>query len=59
MLSLFPGKCLPENVRDVLWRDNLFFWKEFSDPSLKIHLEDAGMKDLLRNLLAKMLSEAA
>ena len=46
-------------VRTVLWKDNLFFRKEFADPSLKIQLENEGLKASLRNLLAQMLAQAA
>jgi hypothetical protein len=48
-----------KKVRETLWMDNLFFWKDFSDPSLKMDLKDEGIRSLLRNLLAKMLAEAA
>jgi hypothetical protein len=46
-------------VRVVLWKDNLFFRKEFSDTSVKIQLQDEELRDFLRNLLAKMLAQAA
>lgn len=46
-------------VRTVLWKDNLFFRKEFADPSLKIQLENEELRDSLRNLLAQMLAQAA
>jgi len=48
-----------KKVREVLWKDNVFSRKEFSDPSVKNQLMDEEMRDLLRNLLAKMLAEAA
>lgn len=46
-------------VRIELWKDNLFFRKEFSDPSVKIQLENEGLKDSLRDLLVQMLAQAA
>jgi len=46
-------------VRMVLWRDNLFFRKEFSDTSVKIQLENEGLKESLRDLLVQMLIQAA
>ncbi len=46
-------------VRTVLWKDNLFFRKEFSDPSVKIQLENEGLKDSLRDFLVRMLMQAA
>jgi hypothetical protein len=46
-------------VRTILWKDNLFFRKEFSDPSVKIKLEEEGFRDLLRNLLSQMLAYVA
>ena len=46
-------------VRTVLWKDNLFFRKEFSDTSVKIQLQDEDLRDFLRNLLAKILAQAA
>jgi hypothetical protein len=50
-------------VRVVLWKDNLFFRKEFSDASVKIQLEDEELKEslryLMRDLLVQMLVQAA
>jgi DDE superfamily endonuclease len=46
-------------VRVMVWKDNLFFRKEFSDPSVKIQLENDELKESLRDLLAQMLSQAA
>ncbi len=46
-------------VRVDLWRDNLFSRKEFSNPSLKIHLQNVEHRVLLRDLLVQMLTEAA
>ena len=46
-------------VRRIIWKNNLFFRKEFLDPSLKIKLGDEEYKELLRDLLAQMLTEAA
>jgi hypothetical protein len=46
-------------VRVILWKDNLFFRKEFSDTSVKIQLQDEELRDFLRNLLAKMMAQAA
>jgi hypothetical protein len=46
-------------VRITLWRDNLFFRKEFSDPSVKIQLENEGFKDSLRDFLVQMLMQSA
>ncbi len=34
-------------VRTVLWRDNLFFRKEFSEPSVKIQLQNEELRDWL------------
>ena len=46
-------------VRVMLWRDNLFFRKEFSEPSAKIQVENEDLKYSLRDLLVQMLTEAA
>lgn len=46
-------------VRVDLWKDNLFFRKEFSDPSVKIQLENEGLKESLRDFLVQMLMQAA
>jgi hypothetical protein len=46
-------------VRVVLWEDNLFFRKEFSDPSVKIQLQDEGLKKSVRDFLVQMLMQAA
>jgi hypothetical protein len=46
-------------VRVSLWKDNLFFRKEFSGPSVKIQLENEELKDLVRDFLVKMLMQAA
>jgi hypothetical protein len=48
-----------KTIREILWKDNLFLRKEFLDPSLKIQLQDEGIRDMLRNLLSKMLAQAA
>jgi len=46
-------------VRIALWNDNLFFRKEFSDPSVKIQLQDEGLKKSVRDFLVQMLMQAA
>lgn len=46
-------------VRVDIWKDNLFFRKEFSDPSVKIQLEKEGLKNLVRDFLVKILMQAA
>ena len=46
-------------VRTVLWRDNVFFRKEFSEPSIKIQLQNEELRELLKDLLAQMLAQAA
>jgi hypothetical protein len=46
-------------VRVVLWKDNLFFRKEFSDTSVKIQLEDEGLKDWFKDFLVQMLMQTA
>ena len=46
-------------VRVDIWKDNLFFRKEFSDPSVKIQLEKEGLKDLVKNFVVKILMQAA
>lgn len=50
-------------VRVLLWKDNLFFRKEFSDASVKIQLKDEELKeslrDLMRDLLVQMLVQVA
>lgn len=46
-------------VRVVLWKDNLFSRKGFSDTSVKIQLENEEMKDSLRDLLVQILTQAA
>lgn len=46
-------------VRIDLWKDNLFFRKEFLDPSVKIQLENEGLKESLRDLLVQILMQAA
>lgn len=46
-------------VRVALWKDNLFFRKEFSDPSVKIQLEDEGLKKSVRDFLVQMLMQSA
>jgi len=46
-------------VRMALWKDNLFSGKEFSDPSVKILLQNEDLKRLLRDLLVQMLTQAA
>jgi hypothetical protein len=46
-------------IRVTLWRDNLFFRKEFSDTSVKIQLEEEGVRDFLRDLLVQMFTQAA
>jgi hypothetical protein len=46
-------------VRIALWKDNLFFRKEFSDPSIQIQLQDEGLKKSVRDFLVRMLMQAA
>lgn len=46
-------------VRVSLWKDNLFSRKEFSDASVKIHLQNEDLKYSLRDLLVQMLTQAA
>jgi hypothetical protein len=46
-------------VRVVLWKDNLFFRKEFSDPSIQIQLQDEGLKESIRDFLVRILMQAA
>lgn len=46
-------------VRVELWKDNLFFRKEFSDPSVKIQLQDEGLKKSVRDFLVRMLMQVA
>ncbi len=46
-------------VRIDLWRDNLFFRKEFSDPSVKIQLENEELRRPLRDFIVRMLMQAA
>jgi hypothetical protein len=46
-------------VRVTIWRDNLFFRKEFSDPSVKIQLQDEKLRHSLRDWLVEMLMRAA
>jgi hypothetical protein len=46
-------------IRIYLWRDNLFFRKEFSDPSVKIQLGNEGLKESVRNFLVQMLMQSA
>lgn len=46
-------------VRIDLWRDNLFFRKEFSDPSVKIQLENEELRRPLRDFIVRMLTQAA
>ena len=46
-------------VRVTIWRDNLFFRKEFLDPSVKIQLQDEGLKKSVRDFLVRMLMQAA
>lgn len=43
-------------VRMVLWKENVFFRKEFLDPSVQIYLHDEKLQETLRNLLAKILA---
>jgi hypothetical protein len=43
-------------VRIALWKDNLFSRKEFSDPSVKILLQNEDLKRSLRDLLVQMLT---
>lgn len=42
-------------VRVTIWRDNLFFRKEFLDPSVKIQLQDEKLRYALRDWLVEML----
>ena len=46
-------------VRVDLWKDNLFFRKEFSDPSIKIHLESEELRGQLRDFVVELLMQAA
>jgi hypothetical protein len=46
-------------VRVMIWRDNLFFRKEFSDRSVKIQLQNEELKCSLRDWLVEMLMRAA
>ena len=46
-------------VRMTLWKDNLFFRKEFSDSSVKIQLQNEGLKDSVTDFLVKILMQAA
>ena len=46
-------------VRVDLWKDNIFSRKEFSDPSVKIQLENEGLKRSLRDFIVQMLMQAA
>lgn len=46
-------------VRITLWKDNLFFRKEFSEPSVKIKLDEGGLRDLVKDFLVKILMQAA
>jgi hypothetical protein len=46
-------------VRVTLWKDNLFFRKEFSDPSIKIQLQNEELKNSLRDFLVQLLMQAA
>lgn len=46
-------------VRVTLWKDNLFFRKEFSDPSVKIQLENEELRRPLRDFILRMLMQAA
>lgn len=46
-------------VRIELWKDNLFFWKGFSDTSVKIQLQNEQVRSSLRDLLVKILVQAA
>ena len=46
-------------VKIELWKDNLFFRKEFSDPSIKIQLQEEGLKELIRDFLIRILMQAA
>lgn len=48
-----------KTVREDFWRDNVFLRKEFSDPSVKIQLQNEGIRLVLRNLMAKILAQAA
>ena len=46
-------------VRMTLWKDNLFFRKEFSDSSVKIQLQNEELKDSVTDFLVKILMQAA
>lgn len=46
-------------VRIDLWKDNLFYRKEFSDPSVKIQLGDEESRRPLRDFIVQMLMQAA
>lgn len=46
-------------VRVALWKDNLFFRKGFSDPSIQIQLQDDGLRKSIRDFLVRILIHAA
>jgi len=46
-------------VRVELWKDNLFFGKEFSEPSVKIQLANEELRRSIRDALVQMLMRAA
>jgi hypothetical protein len=50
---------LLKSVRVILWKDNLFFRKEFSDPSIQIQLQDEELKESIRDFLVRLLMQAA
>ena len=50
---------LLKSVRSDLWKENVFFRKEFSDPSVKNELEKVGLKDTIKDFLVYMLMRAS
>lgn len=46
-------------VRVAMWKDNLIFRKEFSDPSVKIQLQNEELRNLVRDFLVQILMQAA
>ena len=50
---------LLKGVPTLLWNDNLFFRKEFLDPSVKIQLKNEELRYSLRDLVVQMLMQAA
>ena len=46
-------------VRVDLWKDNIFFRKEFSDPSVKIQLGNEEMMKAVKDFIVRILMQAA